>query len=168
MNSDLRIRALEQSDIEQAMRLVWEVFSEFEAPEYGRQGANEFRRYIEPGAVLTRMESGELKLWGGFEHGELKGVIAVRPRNPDVPENGLTGFGHISLLFVRKQYHRRGIARALFETVKQACAESGACGITVNSSPYAVEVYRRLGFTPTDAGKCVNGIRYTPMKYILC
>ncbi|MGM9541909.1 MAG: GNAT family N-acetyltransferase [Candidatus Limivicinus sp.] len=36
---------------------------------------------------------------------------------------------------------------------------------TVNSSPYAVEVYRHLGFTPTDTEQLTNGIRYTPMRF---
>ena len=36
---------------------------------------------------------------------------------------------------------------------------------TVNSSPYAVEVYRHLGFVPTDTEQLTNGIRYTPMRF---
>ena len=36
---------------------------------------------------------------------------------------------------------------------------------TVNSSPYAVEVYRHLGFVPTDDEKSVDGLRFTPMQY---
>ena len=37
--------------------------------------------------------------------------------------------------------------------------------ITVNSSPYAVEVYRHLGFTPTGGEQNIDGLRFTPMKY---
>jgi GNAT superfamily N-acetyltransferase len=163
----MEIRALQRSDVGQAMGLVWDVFSEFEAPGYERQGVDEFRRYIESDAVALRMESGEFRLWGGFEDGAMAGVIAIRPREPGAPKNGFKGYGHISLLFVRKEYHRRGIARALFETAKQTCAASGAKEITVNSSPYAVEAYRRIGFAPADEEKNVNGIRYTPMKFII-
>lgn len=36
---------------------------------------------------------------------------------------------------------------------------------TVNSSPYAVEIYRHLGFVPTDTEQITDGIRYTPMRY---
>lgn len=163
----MEIRALKEQDLVYATRLVWDVFSEFEAPGYEQQGVDEFRRYIESNAVATRMNTGELKLWGGFEGGVLTGVIAIREREPGAPKTDFNGYGHISLLFVRKEYHRRGQARALFETAKQACAESGAKEITVNSSPYAVEAYRRMGFAPTDEERCVNGIRYTPMKCII-
>ena len=37
--------------------------------------------------------------------------------------------------------------------------------ITVNSSPYAVEAYRRLGFVDVDNEKLLDGIRFTPMIY---
>ena len=36
---------------------------------------------------------------------------------------------------------------------------------TVNSSPYAVEIYRHLGFVPTDDEQSVDGLRFTPMQY---
>ena len=35
----------------------------------------------------------------------------------------------------------------------------------VNSSPYAVEIYRHLGFVPTDDEQSVDGLRFTPMQY---
>ena len=117
------------------------------------KGVAEFRRYIGHGAISEKMDNGELSLWGSFEGGRMTGVAAVRTMD------------HISLLFVRKEFHRRGIARRLFETAKQACA--GAKEITVNSSPYAVEIYKRLGFVPVSEEKTLGGIRFTPMKYIL-
>ena len=69
---------------------------------------------------------------------------------------------HIGGFFVRGDYHRNGIGRALFEAMK---AEYEKQEFTVNSSPYAVEVYRHLGFTATDSEQLKDGIRYTPMIY---
>ena len=37
---------------------------------------------------------------------------------------------------------------------------------TVNSSPYAVPVYRKLGFVETDTEQLADGMRYTPMKFV--
>jgi len=73
------------------------------------------------------------------------------------------------MLFVKKDYHRRGIARSLFQTaVKEICKkQDNVSKITVNSSPYAVEVYHRLGFVDIDKEQTVNGIRFTPMAYLL-
>jgi len=39
--------------------------------------------------------------------------------------------------------------------------------ITVNSSPYALEVYHRLGFIDKDREQTVDGIRFTPMACLL-
>ena len=38
--------------------------------------------------------------------------------------------------------------------------------ITVNSSPYAVEIYRKLSFVDTNTEQTVNGMRFTSMRYI--
>ena len=36
--------------------------------------------------------------------------------------------------------------------------------MTVNSSPYAVPVYHKLGFKDTGSEQMVNGLRFTPME----
>ncbi len=152
------------SAISEAMKLVWEVFAEFEAPDYSEVGIQEFRRFIELEAVKDRVSRDELKIWACFDEGNIIGVIASKP---------LT---HISLLFVDKRYHRKGIARSLLYTVLEYFNEI-VCGrewlestkmseLSVNSSPYAVEIYQKLGFVETDKERTVNGIRFTPMKYV--
>ena len=42
---------------------------------------------------------------------------------------------------------------------------SEADRITVNSSPYAVPVYHKLGFSDTDTEQLADGMRYTLMKF---
>ncbi len=136
-----------------ALGLVWEVFCEFEAPEYCEEGVAEFKRYIEPDAIRAKLESGELNMWIGVNDGRVVGVIALRPPC------------HISLLFVDKQYHYQGIARTLFEHVLGLVKTEGEHHeMTVFSSPYAAGYYRRMGFTDTDTEQTVNGIRFIPMK----
>lgn len=74
---------------------------------------------------------------------------------------------HISLLFVDKEHHRQGIGRELLSTITSFYKEAGVNReMTVNSSPYAVEIYHKLGFMDTDTEQLVNGIRFTPMKYV--
>lgn len=143
----MKIRRLEASESGPAMNLVWQVFQVFEAPEYSPEGVRTFRRFITDPAALS-----ELILYGAFEGNSLVGVLAIR-------KNGT----HISLFFVDPAWHRKGVGRALFS---HFLADSSAEQITVHSSPYAVEVYRRLGFRPTAEEQLTNGIRYTPMCYI--
>jgi GNAT superfamily N-acetyltransferase len=147
---------LQKNAIRFALDLVWKVFLEFEAPDYSRQGIEEFRKFISYNSIVEKFDNGELHFWGCIDNDELTGIIVTRRIN------------HICMLFVKKEYHRRGIATSLFQTVKERCkSQKNISKITVNSSPYAVEFYHHLGFVDTDREQTVNGIRFTPMSYLL-
>lgn len=146
---------LQKSDLKDALDLVWNVFLEFEAPDYSENGIQEFRNFISYHSIVESYEKGELEFWGCTHTNEIVGVISTR------------GKDHICLLFVKKEYHGQGIARSLFETVKKSCIIYDSHRMTVNSSPYATEVYHRLGFVDTDEEKTVNGIKFTPMALSL-
>jgi ribosomal protein S18 acetylase RimI-like enzyme len=137
--------------------LVWEVFAEFEAPEYSDEGINTFKEFIKPEALRQRVTNGDYQIYCCFNEAELVGVLALRDRT------------HISLLFVKKNYHRQGIAKELLRLALEELQKSGSQveSITVNSSPYAVKIYERLGFIATDTMQEKDGIKYTPMKKII-
>ena len=138
-----------------ALDLAWRVFLEFEAPDYTDEGVGEFRDFIALDAVRQKMRKGELHLWGYYDADTLVGMLATRQPC------------HIALLFVEKGHHRKGIARSLLHTALAYYKEtSPSTEITVNSSPYAVNAYRKLGFVDTDTEQTVNGLRFTPMKHI--
>ena len=140
--------------ITKAMDIVWKVFLEFEAPEYSDEGIQEFKDFIAPNIVKKKMTNKELFIWGCFDGDNIIGVIATRPPC------------HISLLFVDKAYQRQGIAKTLYKTVLDYYKRySDKREMTVNSSPYALEVYHRLGFVDTDKEQTVNGLRFIPMKH---
>ncbi len=147
----MRIRQLTDKDMYEALNLVWAVFCEFEAPEYDPAGVAVFRKFLDDAPAM--MAAGKLHFWGSFMGDVLAGVIAARDPS------------HISLLFVRKEFHRRGIARALFTVVEGYYRLAGCDSITVNSSPYAIPVYHRLGFTDTSKETVTDGIRFTQMIY---
>lgn len=76
------------------------------------------------------------------------------------------GYNHICLLFVKKEYHRLGIARKLFKQALEICkTQQNIHEMTVNSAPFSIEVYHRLGFMDTGQEQTVNGMRFTPMRY---
>ena len=70
---------------------------------------------------------------------------------------------HISLFFIKKEFHRKGIGKQLFDYSQCDCP---ANEITVNSSTYAIRFYESLGFEKTNDRQQTNGISYTPMKLI--
>lgn len=138
---DLSIRKLNKKEIESALNMVWKVFLEYEAPDYTQEGIDEFYKSIHDENYLSM-----LSVYGAFSNGELVGVIATR-------NNGK----HIALFFVEGRYHCQGIGKQLFQTVRTD-------KMTVNSSPYAVPVYRKLGFESVDTEQSVNGLRFIPME----
>ena len=137
------IRQLKKEETEDALALVLRVFLRFEAPDYTDEGVGEFRK-----TLLDKSYLDALTLYGAFCGKELIGVIATRNAGK-----------HIALFFVDENYQRRGVGRRLFEAVRTE-------KMTVNSSPFAVPVYQRLGFTATAPEQTVNGLRFTPMALV--
>lgn len=142
----MKIKKLHKSEKSIALNIAWSVFLEFEAPDYSNEGINTFRKFLD-----NEEEINKLKMFGAYEAGELVGLIATR-------NDG----SHIALFFVHKGYQKRGIGRKLFEEILQG---NDSKEITVNSSPFAVEIYRKLGFVETDKEHTRDGLRYIPMKF---
>ena len=139
------IKEIKGEQINNALSLVWKVFNEFESPDYSQEGVDEFYKTLKNKSYLST-----LRIFGAFENDKLLGVIATRKEGT-----------HIALFFVDGKYHRQGIGRQLFETVLKY-NHSG--NMTVNSSPYAVDVYHRFGFYDTDYEQVVSGLRFVPME----
>ncbi len=142
----MEIRKLTEAEKPAALELAWRVFQIFEAPEYAPEGVETFRAYVQDPSTAKH-----LTVYGALEGETMVGVLALR-----------TGERHISLFFVDAAWHRRGVGRALFQAL---LGDTGGAPLTVNSSPYAVEIYRHLGFQATDTEQVRDGIRYTPMQF---
>ena len=152
------IRELGKNDIKQALELVNRVFTEFVAVDYSEQGNKTFHDYlkVKDDEVANDVLTGHKKIWGFYLSGEIVGVIATR----DV--------SHISLMFVDKQHHRKGIAKQLYGTIVAELEKNpDVKKVTVNSSPYAVGVYEHLGFVKTAEQQERDGIIYVPMVHAI-
>lgn len=147
-------RKIEKEELQKTLDLVRFVFDEFEAPYYSKEGITSFYEFIRLNNILEQYMNNSLYLYGCFINDIIIGMIAVRD------------FIHISLLFVDKYYHKQGIAKTLFDDVMKICKEKNSSlqAVTVNSSPYAVEFYHKLGFANISSEQIVDGIRFTPMK----
>ena len=140
---NLSIREIQEIEMKDAIKLVWEVFLEYEAPDYRPEGIIEFKNTINNKDWLKTR-----KFIGAFENNKIIGVIATKNNN------------HIALFFVDGKYHRKGIGRKLY---KYVCKKNTTGYFTVNSSPYAHEVYMHLGFVDTNEKQNVNGLVFYPM-----
>lgn len=146
------IRFVSSDEWEAAMELAWKTFLEFEGDVYPPEGVRSFEDFITDSALKKMFIMGAYQVMAAYDGRKMVGMISLRNET------------HISLLFVDRYYHRRGIGRALIlklsEYVKD---EIGKSRITVNASPYGVEFYHRLGFQDVGPQKQQDGIIFTPM-----
>lgn len=139
----MEIKKIEFENLDKALDLTWKTFLEYEAPDYSQEGIEEFKKSIDDKEWLCARE-----FYGAYEENVLLGLIATKDKS------------HIALFFVDGEYHRRGIGRKLFEKVLE---ENDKDYFTVNSSPYAKEIYEHLGFECVDDIQCINGLKFYPM-----
>ena len=139
----MEIKKIEFENLDKALDLTWKTFLEYEAPDYSQEGIEEFKKSIDDKEWLLARE-----FYGAYQDNILLGLIATKDKS------------HIALFFVDGKYHRRGIGRKLFEKVLE---ENDKDYFTVNSSPYAKEVYEHLGFECVNSIQCINGLKFYPM-----
>ena len=141
----MEVKKIDNTQITNAIDLIWQTFLQFEAPDYSEEGVKSFQNFIEDKEIIKTLE-----FWGAYDEEELKGVIATNENRK-----------HICCFFVKAQYQRQGIGRKLWDFLRE---NSSSKTITVNSSPYAHEVYKHLGFIDTDKEQSIKGLRFYPMK----
>ena len=151
------IRRITAGEAESAMDLAWEVFLEFEAPDYAPAGVASFKRdIVENPEFLEKVRQGICPVYGAFDGENIVAMMGMRSSKT-----------HINLAFTKKEYHRKGIGRAIFRCLLNDVRKENPNleAITLNSSPYGIPFYLALGFVPLSEEQEMDGIRFTPMQY---
>lgn len=151
------IRKITSNEVESAMGLALEVFMQFEAPDYPPAGIETFKGdIVENPEYLEMARQGVCPIYGAFDGNNIVALIGMRSDRK-----------HINLVFTKKEYHRRGIARAIFHyLLNDVLKENPSLEVlTLNSSPYGLPFYLAIGFVPLSQEQKINGIRFTPMQY---
>lgn len=152
----IEYREIQPGEEAAAAAVVIAAFDGFIAPGLSEEGIEEFRDYAHPNSIAARRQRGP-------KHHQ---VVAVQ-------ESAVIGIGevrewrHVSMLFVHPEQQQKGVGGALFERLLAAtlehCADTKQ--LTVNSSPYAVPIYERLGFDIAGPPKTISGIPHIPMTF---
>jgi GNAT superfamily N-acetyltransferase len=154
LTSNIRIRCLEQDDIPAAAALLRRAAEEFILHESTLANGAVFLAEQGEGAMRGFLASGYVYHVAEID-GLLAGFIAIRERS------------HVYSLYVDQRFHRRGVARRLWESAREAALGPGHPGaFTVNASNHALPFYASLGFVPT-APTQVGIVRYNPMRLVL-
>lgn len=153
MKEALYLRKARLRDVPIVCRLIIDSFNLFIGEGYSDEGKEEFYRFVNPLSVEERMKEDNQMIVAQVKE-DIVGVIDRR------------SISHISLFFVDENYLRHGIGKKLLNRAIESIrnTDSEVEYITVNSSPYALEIYRRLGFETTSDEQVVNGIRFIPMR----
>lgn len=149
-------RKMVEEDIDNVYEVIKDTFFEFIAQDYSREGIDEFMKYASKENLLERFKRGNISIVSE-DNNRIMGLIEMRD---------LT---HISLYFVDKNYKGKGIGKNLYKKAMESIKKikNDIKEVTVNSSPYAVEVYEKLGFEKVKEQMEVNGIKFIPMKAIV-
>jgi GNAT superfamily N-acetyltransferase len=154
MENSITFGNLKIYEINQYSDLINNVFDEFVGKDYSEKGNIEFKKYIEVNNVQERFNSGLYQYYVARNGEEIIGILEIKNKN------------HISLYFVKKEYHKQGIGKILFEAYKETLIENTNVKIiSVNSSIYAEKIYLKLGFIKTNEIQEKNGIIFIPMEY---
>jgi Acetyltransferases len=143
----MTIRNLNYEELKGALPLIYNVFCEYEAPNYSEEAKHMFKN-----AIFDEDYLATLIAYGAYDNDTLVGVLATK--NND---------SHVALFFVDGAYHRRGIGKALWDRMM---SENSNNRITVHSSIYAVPIYEKLGFIKTEEVRTEDGITFVPMVFM--
>lgn len=153
------IRKVNSDEVNEAIALAFEVFMQFEAPDYSPEGVNAFKcDIVENEEFIDGCKQGIRPIYAAFDGDKIIGIMGMRPNKT-----------HISLAFVKKEYHRQGVATALFNFLLEDVRKDNPTlkEITLNSSPYGKAFYLHIGFKPLSGERETHGMRFTPMKYVI-
>ncbi len=150
------IRSAYRDEWDDAMALAWKTFMQFEADVYTAEGVRNFEDFITDTTLHRMFIMGVYQMFVALDRKQIVGMLTLRNTS------------HISLLFVDEKYHRRGIGRALIGYLQEyLLSETGISKITVNAAPYGVAFYHKLGFRDLRPEEEKDGIKYTPMEFVL-
>ena len=97
-----------------------------------------------------RILSDEYEPFVYVQENEIVGFIAIKNKN------------RLFHLFVDEKYHKKGIAKELWNYVKEHYDVSN---ISVNASLYAIKTYESFGFKVSGVQSKYLGLKYQPMSY---
>ncbi len=141
---------------ESIYKLIKKVYDEFVSIDYSEEGNQFFYDWINPAKISERQKN-QVNLLVAVVENQIVGMIEIR-------ENL-----YISLLFVDKAFHGKGIAKKLYHEALQMLIQRDP-NITkfyVHASPFSIPIYQKLGFKETDTMQENNGIKYVPMEMMV-
>lgn len=147
-----KIEKAKIDDMEEISDLVKRIYLKYNSKIDTEEGIKNILIFVSAESMKLRFYiEGALMLVARDENNDIVGMIELK------------NFEHISLFFVDDKYFKCNIGKKLFEEAKNIF---GCEKYSVNSSDYALEFYKKLGFIQiTDSIKIEKGVHFYPMIY---
>ncbi len=148
----MTIESIKFAEIIEAGNLIRKVFDEFSAAEYSSAGISHFYEKITEYAIRERFLMGSM-------------INAAKINNRIVGYIEVINSSHIYLLFIKKDYQKKGLGTKLIDFSIDLLKKNNPQlrNITVNSTESAVKVYEKLGFRKLADLQFKNDIISYPM-----
>lgn len=145
------IRKAQLTDAKSISQLLINASDQFFREDFSAAGLAKFKADFAEGKIRERLVDAAFSYYVTEEDDEIIAVCAIR--------NG----AHLYNLFTRADYHRQGVAKALWQYVIAELLQHGISKVTVNTSNYAVPAYEKLGFVRVGERQVFEGIPFNPM-----
>jgi GNAT superfamily N-acetyltransferase len=94
---------LKMKEIDFVSNMITNIFDEFVGRDYSEEGNNTFKDYIKPENILNRLNGASSLFYVAKYENKIIGMLEIK--NND----------HISLFFIKKDFHGKGIGKRLFK-----------------------------------------------------
>lgn len=142
-------RRADVGDAPAISRLALDTCKKFIFADTTEAGRQTLREIYHPVSLGQRIQEGDIFVLA-HSAGELAGAAAMRP-----------GDGHVYLLFVDGRFHGQGLGRELIQALMAKTGRPRT--IKLNSSLYAVDFYKHMGFKATGPISRDKGLEFLPM-----
>jgi GNAT superfamily N-acetyltransferase len=150
--TEVRIRRATSKDAARISELAQAIALTFIVDDFTADGRARYLEQMEPESIAKRLADGDFS-WLIAEHeGAVVGVAAMQ------------GNWHLYHLFVAKSFQRGGLARRLWEILRdEVLARDPPRTFKANVPRYAIGAYARLGFRADGEMRDEKGVRYQRM-----
>lgn len=148
----MRWSKAEASDAEAISALALDTCEQFLFDSMTGEGRDTLRELYKPLSVRQRILAND-RFVLLFSDEALVGAAAMRNDN------------HIYLFFVAGHLHGQGLGRKLMGALVANLGETHH--VTLNSSIFAIDFYKHLGFEATGPVSTARGVEFLPMKLVL-
>lgn len=151
----MKIRKYKKTDLIQAANIINKTFARFNSKEGTKKGVKDYIEFYTPKEKnIEQIEKQFTKtkiFFVAVEGNKIVGIIRGRPER-------------ITNLFVRSEYHDKGIGTKLIKTFENEAKKKKSNLIKAAASLYAVPFYQKMGYKKTTGIRYRYGLKIQPMQ----